>query len=107
MKTYKAFLIKDFNLSEDEILALECSRPNEPPCVGIGSRAHGGGSVSIIFSTLDPEKEHEIGEHVPDGEGKPLLAIRFFTPESIDVLIRAAERARNFLSEGKEPTNEH
>lgn len=106
MKTYKAFSIKDFDLSDDEILAFECSRPNEPPCVGIGNAESNRGSEDIIFSTIEPKKERQIGEHIPDDEHKILLAIRFYTPESLDVLIRVAERAKNLLGKGKEPTNE-
>ena len=102
MKHSKYILINEFELPADTVLVFECSRPDEQPRVGIGPGKFDTGGAAIFFASIE-QKGREIGEHVPDCESRDVLAIRFYTPESIDVLIRAAERAKaNLLSEEKE-----
>ena len=102
MKHFKGIPINEFELPADTVFVFECSRPGEQPRVGIGNGRFDTGGVGICFNVIE-QKDREIGEHVPDGESREVLSIRFYTPESIDVLIRAAERAKaNLLSEEKE-----
>ena len=94
--------INQFELPADTVFVFECTRPDEQPNVRIGSGKFDTGGAAILFASIE-QKDREIGEHVPDCESRDVLAIRFYTPESIDVLIRAAEKAKaKLLSEEKE-----
>ena len=93
--------INEFELPADTVFVFECSRPDEQPNVRIGSGKFDTGGAAIFFASIE-QKDRKLGDHVPEDESKFVLAIRFYTPESIDVLIRAAAEAKaKLLSEEK------